>query len=134
MDYFEQRIQKGILSSLTQVMEKPFEHMSYTDAVEVLQKSGCKFEFPVEWGIDLQAEHERYLTETHVRGPLILYNYPKTIKPFYMCCNGDERTVTAMDVLVPQVGEIIGGSQREERLDVLLAKMAEMGLNEEEYW
>lgn len=134
MDFFEQRIQKGILASLTQVMEKPFEHMSYTDAVDILQKSGEKFEFPVEWGSDLQAEHERFLTEKHVDGPLILYNYPKTIKPFYMRCNDDDKTVTAMDVLVPQVGEIIGGSQREERLDVLLARMAEMGLSEEEYW
>lgn len=134
MDFFEQRIQKGILASLTQVMDKPFEHMSYTDAVDVLQKSGEKFEFPVEWGSDLQAEHERYLTEKHVDGPLILYNYPKSIKPFYMRCNDDDKTVTAMDVLVPQVGEIIGGSQREERLDVLLARMAEMGLSEEEYW
>ena len=134
MDFFEQRIQKGILASLTQVMEKPFQHMSYTDAVDVLQNCGEKFEFPVEWGSDLQAEHERYLTEKHVDGPLILYNYPKSIKPFYMRCNDDDKTVTAMDVLVPQVGEIIGGSQREERLDVLLARMAEMGLSEEDYW
>lgn len=134
MQFFEDRIQKGLLESLTTVMEKPFEHMTYTDAVEVLQNSNEKFEFPVEWGVDLQAEHERFLTEKHVQGPLILYNYPKTIKPFYMRCNDDGKTVTAMDVLVPQVGEIVGGSQREERLDVLLQRMQEMGLSEEEYW
>lgn len=134
MNFFEQRIQKGLLESLKMVREKPFEHMSYTDAVEVLVNSGEKFEYPVEWGSDLQAEHERFLTEKHVKGPLILYNYPKTIKPFYMRCNDDDKTVTAMDVLVPQVGEIIGGSQREERLDVLLARMDEMGLSQEEYW
>lgn len=134
MQFFEDRVQKGILQSLANVRDTPFQHMTYTEAVDVLLKCGEKFEFPVEWGIDLQAEHERFLTEKHVQGPLILYNYPKTIKPFYMRCNDDGKTVTAMDVLVPQVGEIIGGSQREERLDVLLARMQEMGLSEEEYW
>jgi asparaginyl-tRNA synthetase len=134
MEFFEQRIQKGLLESLATVREKPFEHMTYTDAVELLQKSGEKFEYAVEWGSDLQAEHERYLTEKHIQGPLILYNYPKSIKPFYMRCNDDDRTVTAMDVLVPHVGEIIGGSQREERLDVLLERMRALGLSEEEYW
>jgi asparaginyl-tRNA synthetase len=134
MQFFEARIQKGLLESLITVHQKPFEHMTYTDAVAVLQKSGETFEFPVEWGADLQAEHERYLTEKHVQGPLILYNYPRSIKPFYMRCNADGKTVTAMDVLVPQVGEIIGGSQREERLDVLLERMQEMGLSQEEYW
>ena len=134
MDFFEQRIQKGLLESLNMVMTKDFEHMTYTEAVEILLKSNQEFEYPVEWGSDLQAEHERFLTEQHVNGPLILHDYPRTIKPFYMRCNDDEKTVAAMDVLVPQVGEIIGGSQREERLDVLLGRMKEMDLSEEEYW
>ncbi len=134
MQFFEDRIQKGLIDSLTTVREKPFEHMTYTEAVGILQNADEKFEFPVQWGTDLQAEHERYLTEKHVQGPLILYNYPKSIKPFYMRCNDDGKTVTAMDVLVPHVGEIIGGSQREERLDVLVERMREMGLSEEEYW
>ncbi len=134
MNFFEQRIQPGLLAALTTVMEKPFEHMSYSDAVDVLQASGEKFEFPVSWGADLQAEHERFLTEKHVQGPLILHDYPKSIKPFYMRCNDDERTVAAMDVLVPHVGEIIGGSQREERLDVLLERMKHMELDPQDYW
>ncbi|MEC8553417.1 MAG: asparagine--tRNA ligase [Planctomycetota bacterium] len=134
MQFFNDRIQKGILDSLTQVKDKSFTHMTYTEAVGILEKSGEKFEFPVSWGTDLQAEHERFLTENHVGGPMILHNYPKTIKPFYMRCNDDDKTVAAMDVLVPQVGEIIGGSQREERLDILLSRMQEMDLSEEEYW
>lgn len=134
MQFFNDRIQKGILDSLTQVKDKAFTHMTYTEAVDILEKSGEKFEFPVSWGTDLQAEHERFLTENHVGGPMILHDYPKTIKPFYMRCNDDDKTVAAMDVLVPQVGEIIGGSQREERLDVLLSRMKEMDLSEEEYW
>ncbi|MEM8733380.1 MAG: asparagine--tRNA ligase [Planctomycetota bacterium] len=134
MQFFEDRIQKGLLDALNLVLDKPFEHMSYTDAVAILENCDEKFEFPVSWGTDLQAEHERYLTEKHVNGPLILHDYPRTIKPFYMRCNDDEKTVAAMDVLVPQVGEIIGGSQREERLDVLRSRMKEMDLSEEEYW
>ena len=134
MQFFNDRIQKGILDSLTQVKDQAFTHMTYTEAVDILEKSGEKFEFPVSWGTDLQAEHERFLTENHVGGPMILHDYPKTIKPFYMRCNDDDKTVAAMDVLVPQVGEIIGGSQREERLDVLLSRMQEMDLSEEEYW
>lgn len=134
MQFFEERIQPGLIQSLRLVLETPFRHLTYTQAVEILEKSEQKFEFPVEWGCDLQAEHERYLTEKHVGGPLILYNYPRSIKPFYMRCNDDGRTVAAMDVLVPQVGEIIGGSQREERLDVLLARMKEMELSAEDYW
>lgn len=134
MQFFEDRVQPGLLASLTTVMQKPFEHMSYSDAVDVLNKSGEAFEYSVEWGADLQAEHERYLTEKHIDGPLILHDYPKTIKPFYMRCNDDDRTVAAMDVLVPHVGEIIGGSQREERLDVLLSRMRQMDLSEEDYW
>lgn len=134
MGFFDERIQPGLLDSLRAVMQTPFQHMTYTDAVDVLLKSGQEFEYKVEWGADLQAEHERYLTEKHVKGPLILYNYPKTIKPFYMRCNEDGKTVAAMDVLVPQVGEIIGGSQREERLDVLLERLNQMGLHEQDYW
>ncbi len=134
MAFFDERIQPGLRASLEAVLNKPFEHLSYTDAVAILEKSGQKFEYPCSWGSDLQAEHERYLTEHHVKGPVILYNYPRSIKPFYMRCNDDGKTVTAMDVLVPGVGEIIGGSQREERLDVLLARMAEMGLHEQDYW
>jgi asparaginyl-tRNA synthetase len=134
MEFFEQRVQPGIIQSLKSVMEKPFVHMTYTDAVDILQKSGAQFEYPVSWGADLQAEHERYLTEQHIQGPLILINYPKSIKPFYMRCNDDGKTVAAMDVLVPQVGEIVGGSQREERLDVLLQRMRDLNLSEQDYW
>lgn len=134
MDFFEQRIQPGIIESLASVRDTPFKHLTYTEAVEILESCGESFEFPVSWGADLQAEHERFLTEKHFGGPVILYNYPKSIKPFYMRCNDDDKTVAAMDVLVPGVGEIVGGSQREERLDVLLARMKELGLSEEEYW
>jgi asparaginyl-tRNA synthetase len=134
MQFFNERIQPGLIESLQLVSQKPFEHLSYSEAIDILKSSGTKFEYPVEWGCDLQAEHERYLTEKHVCGPLILYNYPKTIKPFYMRCNDDNRTVAAMDVLVPQVGEIIGGSQREERLEILVSRMKEMDLTPEDYW
>lgn len=134
MDFFEKRIQPGLLSALQLVLDKPFVHMSYTEAVDVLTKSGEKFEYPVSWGTDLQSEHERYLTEKHVQGPVILYNYPKEIKSFYMRLNDDGKTVAAMDVLVPGVGEIIGGSQREERLDVLITRMEASGLRAEDYW
>jgi asparaginyl-tRNA synthetase len=134
MDFFEKRIQPGLLPALQLVLDKPFVHMSYTEAVEVLTKSGEKFEYPVSWGADLQSEHERYLTEKHVQGPVILYNYPKEIKSFYMRLNDDGKTVAAMDVLVPGVGEIIGGSQREERLDVLVSRMEGAGLRAEDYW
>nr|MCU0719714.1 asparagine--tRNA ligase [Pirellula sp.] len=106
MEFFEQRIQPGLLQSLTLVLEKPFTHLSYTEAIDILLASGEKFEFPVSWGVDLQAEHERYITEKHVNGPVILYNYPKEIKSFYMRLNDDGKTVAAMDVLVPGVGEI----------------------------
>jgi len=134
MDFFEKRIQPGLLSALQLVLDKPFVHMTYTEAVEVLIKSGKKFDYPVSWGTDLQSEHERFLTEEHVQGPLILYNYPKEIKSFYMRLNDDGKTVAAMDVLVPGVGEIIGGSQREERLDVLISRMEGCGLKQEDYW
>lgn len=134
MEFFEKRIQPGLLSALQLVLDKPFVHMSYSEAVDVLTKSGEKFEYPVSWGTDLQSEHERYLTEKHVQGPVILYNYPKEIKSFYMRLNDDGKTVAAMDVLVPGVGEIIGGSQREERLDVLVTRMEASGLRSEDYW
>jgi asparaginyl-tRNA synthetase len=134
MDFFEKRIQPGLLAALQLVLDKPFVHMTYTEAVEVLIKSGKKFDYPVSWGTDLQSEHERFLTEEHVQGPLILYNYPKEIKSFYMRLNDDGKTVAAMDVLVPGVGEIIGGSQREERLDVLISRMEGCGLKQEDYW
>jgi len=133
MKFFDQRIEPGKIDQLTGVVEKPFEHMTYTDAVQRLTSSDQSFEFPVQWGSDLQAEHERYLTEI-VGGPVILTDYPASIKPFYMRVGEDEKTVAAMDVLVPGVGEIIGGSQREERLDVLQRRMTEAGLNEADYW
>jgi len=134
MAFFDKMIQPGVLAALQVVLDKPFAHLSYTEAVEVLLKSGQKFEYPVHWGADLQAEHERYLTEQHVQGPVILYDYPAAIKSFYMRINDDQRTVRAMDVLVPGIGEIIGGSQREERLDVLIERMKAAGLKEEDYW
>ncbi len=134
MQFFEERIQKGIIEQVRSVIERPFSHMTYTEAVKVLSECDHKFEYPVTWGTDLQAEHERYLTEQHVKGPLILTDYPSTIKPFYMRVSDDGRTVAAMDVLVPGVGEIIGGSQREERLDVLQTRMNEAGLRQEDYW
>ncbi|GIX00352.1 MAG: asparagine--tRNA ligase [Pirellulaceae bacterium] len=134
MEFFDQRIQPGLLAALELVLNSSFRHMSYTEAVKYLQDSGRSFEYPVQWGHDLQAEHERYLTEELVKGPVILHDYPRTIKPFYMRCNEDGKTVAAMDVLVPHVGEIIGGSQREERLDVLQQRMAEMQLDEKDYW
>lgn len=133
MEFFDSMIEKGKLQQLRDVIEKPFEHMTYTAAVERLTSCDEKFEYPVKWGIDLQAEHEKYLTQL-VGGPLILTDYPATIKPFYMRVSDDEKTVAAMDVLVPGVGEIIGGSQREERLDVLLRRMNESGLDEKDYW
>ncbi len=134
MAFFNDFIDKGLIERLTAVVERPFEHIDYGDAIAILKKSGRDFEFPVEWGLDLQSEHERYLTEEHVGGPAIVVNFPKEIKAFYMRQNDDGKTVAAMDVLVPGVGEIIGGSQREERLDVLDAKLNEKGIAEELWW
>ena len=134
MQFFNDRIDKTVLETIRHILQSEFIRVSYTEAVDILEKSGETFEFPVSWGSDLQAEHERYLTEKHFKQPVILYDYPRTIKPFYMRVNDDGRTVRAMDVLVPKVGEIIGGSQREERLDVLEARMKEQGLNPEGYW
>ena len=134
MAFFAERIDKGVLDRLQHVIDSPFERMSYTEAVRILEASGRDFEFPVEWGRDLQSEHERYLTEEHVGRPVVVVDYPKDIKAFYMRMNDDERTVAAMDVLVPGVGEIVGGSQREERLDVLDARMADNAALAEELW
>ncbi|MEX2169754.1 MAG: asparagine--tRNA ligase [Pirellulales bacterium] len=134
MQFFAQFIDQAAIARLEQLASSQFERISYTDAVQMLVESGEKFEYPVAWGHDLQAEHERYLTEKKLQRPVILYDYPRTIKPFYMRVNDDEKTVRAMDVLVPGVGEIIGGSQREERLDVLQARMQEQHLSEADYW
>ncbi len=122
------------MAALEKIVASQFVRLPYTEAVALLEQSGHPFEFPVAWGTDLQSEHERYLTEQHFQGPVIVYDYPRTIKPFYMRVNDDGRTVRAMDVLAPKVGEIIGGSQREERLDVLQQRMQEQGLNPADYW
>ncbi|MFN2257553.1 MAG: asparagine--tRNA ligase [Desulfuromonadaceae bacterium] len=129
LEFFDARIEPGLLEKLQRVAEAEFSTMSYTDAVETLQKARKNFEFPVEWGLDLQSEHERYLCEEIVRGPLFVVDYPKEIKAFYMRANNDGRTVAAMDLLLPRVGEIIGGSQREERYSHLLERMQECGVD-----
>jgi asparaginyl-tRNA synthetase len=134
MAFFNERIDKTVIATIQHILDSEFRRVPYTEAIEILKKSGETFEFPCDWGCDLQAEHERYLTEKHFKCPVILYDYPRTIKPFYMRLNDDGRTVRAMDVLVPKVGEIIGGSQREERLDVLETRMKEQGLNPADYW
>jgi asparaginyl-tRNA synthetase len=132
--FFQERIDKTVEATLKGIVESRFVRLSYTEAVDILAKSGKTFEFPVAWGNDLQAEHERYLTEQHFKTPVILHDYPSSIKAFYMRLNDDGKTVRAMDVLVPRVGEIIGGSQREERLDVLEARMKEHHLDPTAYW
>jgi asparaginyl-tRNA synthetase len=134
LDFFNQRIEPELLKTLGHVAESAFERMTYTEAVKLLEASGEKFEYPVFWGADLQSEHERWLTEVKVGRPVILTDYPKEIKAFYMRENEDGRTVRAMDVLAPRIGEIIGGSQREDRLDVLERKIEEFGLPKEAYW
>ncbi|MFT7125696.1 MAG: asparaginyl-tRNA synthetase [Candidatus Azotimanducaceae bacterium] len=134
MAFFAERIDKDVISRLRSVIDARFERMEYTEAVDILKKADHKFEFPVAWGLDLQSEHERYLTEKHVGRPIVLMNYPKEIKAFYMRLNDDNKTVAAMDVLAPGIGEIIGGSQREERLDILDERMAPQGLSEELWW
>ncbi|MBR6473688.1 MAG: asparagine--tRNA ligase [Firmicutes bacterium] len=134
MQFFNQFVDKGLLERLNHILESDFGHVTYTEAVDLLKKSGKQFQYPVEWGIDLQTEHERYLTEEIFKKPIFVTDYPKDIKAFYMRVNDDDRTVAACDCLVPGVGEIIGGSQREERLDVLEARMEELGLNKEDYW
>ena len=134
MAFFNQFIEKGLLDKLNNIVTSDFGKITYTEAVELLKNCGKSFEYPVEWGIDLQTEHERYLTEEIFKKPVFVTDYPKDIKAFYMRLNDDGKTVAATDCLVPGIGEIIGGSQREERLDILKARMAELGLNEEDYW
>lgn len=134
MAFFEQFIEKGLIARLENVLHSPFARITYTEAIQLLQKSMKTFEFPVEWGCDLQSEHERYLAEEVFKKPVILTNYPKEIKAFYMRADEGGKTVSAMDVLVPKIGELIGGSQREERLDYLQRKMEEARLPQEDYW
>jgi len=129
MAFFQQRVDKECVTRLEQMVDTDFVRMDYTDAITILENSGKKFEFPVSWGVDLSSEHERYLAEVHVGGPVILQNYPKDIKAFYMRMNDDGKTVAAMDILAPGIGEIIGGAQREERLDMLDKRMAEMNID-----
>ena len=133
MQFFNNFIDKGLLERLDHIVNSDFVRITYTEAVDILQKSGKKFEYPVEWGLELQTEHERYLTEEVFKKPMFVINYPKDCKAFYMRVNDDGKTVAAMDMLVPGVGEIIGGSQREERYDVLLERIREMGLDEDTY-
>lgn len=134
MAFFNDRIDTTVLAKLENIRQKEFIRLPYTEAIDIITKSGKKFDYQVQWGSDLQTEHERFLTEEHFGQPVILFNYPRTLKPFYMRCNEDGKTVRAMDVLVPGVGEIIGGSQREERLDVLIQRMHECHLNPDDYW
>ncbi len=137
LDIFARFVDKGLVERLKFVSEKPFQRVSYTEAVEILEKSGKKFDYQVEWGVNLQSEHERFLTEKHFNCPVTVYNYPKSVKPFYMRSNEPDeqgrKTVTAMDVLVPGIGEIIGGAEREERIDVLTANMKAHNLSEADY-
>ena len=134
MQFFNQFVDKGIIERLTGIVNADFGKVTYTEAVKILENCGKKFEYPVFWGCDLQTEHERYLTEEHFKKPVFVTDYPKEIKAFYMRMNDDNKTVAAADLLVPGIGELIGGSQREERLDVLTARMQELGLKEEDYW
>ncbi|NLI13135.1 Asparagine--tRNA ligase [Pelotomaculum propionicicum] len=134
MQFLNSFVDKSLLERLTNIVKSDFGHLTYSQAVEILKKSGEQFEYPVAWGIDLQTEHERYITEKHFGKPVFVTDYPKEIKAFYMRLNDDGRTVAAMDLLVPGVGELVGGSQREERLDYLSKRMDELGLNKEDYW
>jgi hypothetical protein len=131
--FFDQRIERGLVAKLEGIVGSEFVHMDYGEAIQVLERANEKFEFPVNWGVDLQSEHERYLTEKYAKKPVIVMNYPKDIKTFYMRINDDGRTVAAMEVLAPGIGEIIGGSQREERLEALDRSMAERGIDWEHY-
>ena len=133
MAFFQQRIDNTVIDRLRTVVDNNFERVEYTEAIKILKNSGEKFEFPVEWGVDMASEHERYLAEKHIGRPVVVMNYPKDIKAFYMRLNDDDKTVAAMDVLAPGIGEIIGGSQREERLDVLDARM-DAHLRDELWW
>ena len=130
---FAKFVDKELLPRLDFVLERPFQRIPYPDAVELIKKSGQKFEFPIDYGLNLQSEHERWLTESHFKCPVTVFNYPKEIKPFYMRLNDDDKTVAAMDLLVPGIGEIVGGSQREERLEVLEANMRRHAMNPADY-
>ncbi len=134
MEFFNSFVDKGLLERLNHVATSDFGHVTYTEAVELLKKADKEFQYPVEWGCDLQTEHERYLTEEVYKRPVFVTDYPKEIKAFYMRMNDDNKTVAAMDLLVPGIGEIIGGSQREERYDLLVDRINELGLNPEDYW
>ena len=132
--FFDKFVEKGLIDRLENIVHSPFARLPYSEAIEILKRAPVKFEFPVDWGLDLQSEHERYLAETHFKKPVILTDYPEKIKSFYMRDNDDGKTVAAMDILVPKIGEVVGGSQREERLDILKKKMLSRGLNEKDYW
>jgi asparaginyl-tRNA synthetase len=134
MDFFKRFIDPSCVDTLEKLITQDFKRLTYTEAVTILSEARESFEFPVDWGSDIQAEHERYLCEKVFQGPVVLTDYPKTIKPFYMKVNQDDKTVRAMDVLVPKIGEIIGGSQREDDYDTLLARMKELGVNPDSYW
>ena len=134
LSFFNDRIDKELLERVKNIAESPFERLTYTDAMKILEKNNDKFEYKVKWGSDIQSEHERYLTEVTFKKPVIVYDYPKEIKAFYMRLNDDNKTVRAMDVLVPRIGELIGGSEREERHDVLVDKIKALGLDEKNYW
>ena len=134
LDFLNSFVDKGLIDRLTHVRDSDFARVSYTEAIEILKNSGEHFEYGAYWGMDMQTEHERYLAEKHFGRPVCVYNYPKEIKAFYMKQNDDGKTVAAVDVLVPGIGELIGGSQREDRLDVLEARMDELGLDRESYW
>ncbi len=134
MEFFNTWVEKDRIATLELLVKSKFEIITYTEAIEILKKSKKKFEFPVEWGAALQAEHERYLCEEHLKAPVMVRDYPREIKAFYMRLNDDEKTVAAVDVLVPQIGEIIGGSQREERLDILKKQVEFFGVKEESIW
>jgi len=134
MKFFNNFIDNSVLDRLNNIVSSKFGVITYTEAVDLLKKESAIFEYPVEWGIDLQTEHEKYLTEKIFKKPLFVINYPKEIKAFYMRQNDDGKTVAAMDLLVPGVGEIIGGSQREERIDILEKKLSDFDLKKEDYW
>lgn len=134
VELFNKFVDKDLLARLEGILHSSFERITYREAMEILKKSGKEFAYPAEFGADLQTEHERYLAEVHFKKPVIVYDYPKQIKAFYMRANDDGETVAAMDVLVPGIGELIGGSQREERLEVLTARMEELGQNPQDYW
>lgn len=134
LQFFNERIDKTVLSTAENIVNSEFGRITYSEAIELLEKADRQFEFPVEWGVDLQSEHERYLAEELFKNPVIVTNYPKTIKAFYMRLDDNNKTVSAMDILAPKIGEIIGGSQREERLDVLIQRMQEQGMNPDDLW